>query len=78
MNIEELRLSALNNTVGLKRRYSEDGTYDYIGFAPAGAGTDEPKWRIARVKQSNGDTDHANGSADFVHKWDDATSYDFS
>ena len=78
MNIEELRLSALNNTVGLKRRYSDDGTYDYIGFAPAGAGTDEPKWRIARVKKSNGDTDHANGSAAFVHKWDNVTGYSFS
>jgi len=78
MEIKELRYAAQNDALGLARRYHDDDTYDYIGLAAPGTGTDETKWRIARVKQSNGDTDHPNGSADFVHEWDEVLNYDYS
>lgn len=78
MDIHEIDIAARNNSLGLKRRHTEDSTYDYVGLAPAGAPLSENKWRIARVRKDNSDTDHPNGDGRFVHNWNDVLTYDYN
>jgi hypothetical protein len=60
-----------------------NGSYLYIGYAPAGVSTSEPKWQIQKFKFDDSFTttpissDFANGQDDFNKIWDNRTSYTY-
>lgn len=78
MDAKEMRNAAQNDALAMSRRHTDDGTYDYIGLAAPGTGTDEEKWRIARINQSTSDLDHPQGSAAFAFVWDNVLTYSYS
>lgn len=51
----------------------------YVGEAPVGAGTNENKWKIKRIQTVGNivSIQFAQGSLDFINKWDDRTIYTY-
>ena len=80
-------LARLELTIGtnLEVQYNKlidfDGDITYIGEAEPGTNSNNPTWRIKRIETlSDGDTSilWVNGSADFIHTWDDRLTYNYS
>lgn len=61
-----------------KYRFSDTGTFTYIGIAKPGTATSATTWMIKRVNNSTNDVDFAGGKADFLFEWDERTSYSYS
>lgn len=62
------------------RLVDEDGVFTYIGDADPGSAKTAAAWRIKRVEDlGGGDQEiiYANGTADFVHIWDDRATLSY-
>lgn len=55
-------------------------TVTYVGEAPVGALSSERKWKIKRISVSGNVTSvqFAEGSFNFIYRWDDRATYSYS
>ena len=65
------------NDIDYIKKYSDDGTYTYVGVAVPGTATSSALWQIKRLDNSSGDVVWAGEASTFVNIWDDRTSLSY-